>query len=735
MRHVLVGAAVWCVAAPALAAQAAWPGAPSGLMVELLAHPERTAIETARPSFGWVVEDPAPGAVQRAYQLRVASSPAALAGPTADVWDSGPVRSAASVAVAYGGPALRPHATYSWTVRTWDARGRPGPYAQPQTFHTGALAPGHVTERYPLVQEAVAPQRFFTLGNGRYLADFGRDAFGTLQLTLTSTAAGDSLVVHLGERLAAPDRVDRAPGGTVRYRRVVLPLSPGTRTYRLEIPPDRRNTGPQAIRMPPDVGEVMPFRYAEFERAAAAAGAPPLGADAVRQLRVTYPFDDAASDFASSDTVLNAVWALSKYSIRATTFAGVYVDGDRERIPYEADAYLNQLSHYSVDREYTLARYSHEYLLAHPTWPTEWSLHSVLIAWADYEATGDTASLAAHYEDLKAKALLALAREDGLISTQTGRVTPDVLRALHFAWSSAEHTELRDIVDWPQGERDGYDMRAVNTVVNAFHYAAVRRLGDIAAALGRADDARAFAARAERVRRAINARLFDPRRGVYVDGEGSTHAASHANFFPLAFGIVPPQHEHTVARFVESRGMAPSVYGAQYLLEALYRAGRADHALRLLATTGDRGWAHMRYTVGSTITLEAWDAAFKPNLDWNHAWGAAPANIIPRWLMGVRPLAPGFARMVVQPQPGTLRYARLKLPTIRGPVFTAFDNAPDRFRLEVRLPANTSARLMLPAGNRRGAAWMDGRRVRARIEGAFAVIDAVGAGRHVVELQ
>ena len=48
------------------------------------------------------------------------------------------------------------------------------------------------------------------------------------------------------------------------------------------------------------------------------------------------------------------------------------VDGDRERIPYEADAYLNQLAHYGVDREFALARYSHEYLLANPTWPTEW---------------------------------------------------------------------------------------------------------------------------------------------------------------------------------------------------------------------------------------------------------------------------------------------------------------------------------------------------------------------------
>jgi hypothetical protein len=604
-------------------------------------------------------------------------------------------------------------------VRTWDVQGRPGPWADAQSFRTGAL--DGTTARYPLVQDAIAPARVVATAAGTFV-DFGRDAFGTLQVTLAASAP-DSLVVHLGEKLSAPNVIDRSPGGTVRYRRVVVPLQPGTRTYRLQIPPDQRNTGPQAVKMPAYVGEVMPFRYAELERVA-------VGDDAVRQIRATYPFDETASAFASSDTVLNAVWALSKYSIRATTFAGVYVDGDRERIPYEADAYIDQLGHYAVDREYALARYSHEYLLTHPTWPTEWILHSVLIAWADYEATGDTTSLARHYDDLKAKTLLSLAREDGLISTQTGRVTPEVLRAIHFTG------ELRDIVDWPQSERDGYELKPVNTVVNAFHYAALRRMADIAAALGRAADARDFASRAARARSAINTSLFDRARGVYVDGEGSTHSAAHANLFPLAFGVVPERDVAGVATFVESRGMAVSVYAAQFLLEALYAAGDAEHALRLLTSTGNRGWAHMLYDVGSTITLEAWDPAFKPNLDWNHAWGAAPANIIPRFVVGVRPLAPGWSRVLVQPQPASLVWAQAKVPTVRGPVRVRFDNTPERFRLEVTLPANTSARVALPLGTRRASSvWVDGRRVTARTEGGFAVVDPVGAGVHVFELR
>lgn len=71
--------------------------------------------------------------------------------------------------------------------------------------------------------------------------------------------------------------------------------------------------------------------------------------------------------------------------------------------------------------------------------------------------------------------------------------------------------------------------------------------------------------------------------------------------------------------------------------------------------------------VGSTITLEAWDDSFKPNQDWNHPWGAAPASIIPRCLCGLRPAAPGFASFVCDPAPAGLDW-KLRQPTPQGPI-------------------------------------------------------------------
>ena len=101
---------------------------------------------------------------------------------------------------------------------------------------------------------------------------------------------------------------------------------------------------------------------------------------------------------------------------------------------------------------------------------------------------------------------------------------------------------------------------------------------------------------------------------------------------------------------------------------------------------------------GSTITWEAWDAQFKPNLDWNHAWGAAPANIIPRWLMGIRPLEPGWKRLIIQPQPGNLRYADIRVPTVKGYVSASFRRENGEFILRVHIPAGCAAQVVLPYG-------------------------------------
>lgn len=691
---------------------------PTGLLTELLREPEKAVITDRTPEFGWIF--PQKGIAQKAYRIRVASSPELLMAGRPDLWDSGEVKSDSSQNVSYSGRPLQPNQSYWWQVKVWGEKGMVSPYSVMQRFRTGSFDrsedewPGEsqwvrtdepewvAEDRQKASFHEVTPRRLKPTRPGRYFVDFGRAAFGTLELTAVAAREGEMLELFLGERKNDDLTVNKEPGvSNIGFQRIELPLKKGRHNYKVEIPSHRARY-PHSQKLASFYPEVMPFRYVEM------IGPAGFELENIHQLALFYYFDEEASSFSSSDQRLNDVWDLCKYTLKATPFLGLYADGNRERMPYEADAYIQQLGHYSVDREFSVARYTANFLLYHAAWPTEWQMHTLLMAWADYLHTGDEEFLAKHYDDLKAKSLVDLAREDGLISTRTGKATPKFLESLHFNGNN-----FRDIVDWPagtepgqkqasnrgptpEGERDGYVFTDINTVVNAFHYRSLVIMEQIAAILEKKNDRAFFKDQAAKVKAAIQEKLFDPQRGVFTDGEGTDHASLHANMFPLAFGLVSEEYRPTVVEHLKSRGMACSVYGAQYLLEALYEAGAADYALGLMTSDSRRSWLNM-IRVGSTMTTEAWDEYYKPNLTWNHAWGAAPANIIPRKLLGIEPLEPAYRRFRICPQPGDLQEADLRLPTIRGAIHCTLQNEGSSWQMEISVPGNSEAELLLPA--------------------------------------
>jgi len=724
---------------------------PTGLSVNFLAHadqvfqngyPVNVSLDQAvgrkenfqfadiaqkKPFFGWIVNSDQSNTIQLAYRILVASSRENIQKNIGDCWDSGKVESDQSVNISYSGKELQPNSVYFWKVKTWDNHGVVSGFSTITQFKTAATLVDYATARYPQQKQDISPVLIKKISESRSFVDFGKDAYGQARLTLFSKTGLDTVIVHLGEA-QQNGMINRNPGGTIRYSAYKLALKRGWNTYHIAVTPDKRNTGPNAVKIPEYIGEVTPFRYCELE-----GYSEPLDKNQLVQETVFYPFDEGDSYFSSSDTVLNKVWDLCKYSMKATSFLGVYVDGDRERIPYEADAYINQLGHYGVAREYSMARYSEEYLINCPTWPTEWILQSVLMAWNDYCYTGNKESLQHFYTDLKAKALLPLADESGLISTKTGKVSPEVLESIHFKGT------LRDIVDWPQsgilglgkkepGETDGFVFKDINTVVNSYHYQAVSLLAQIARVLDRESDEKQFAALAAKLKTVFNEKLLDKKRGVYIDGIGTDHASQHGNMFPLAFGMVPEKYAAKVGDFIESREMACSVYGSQFLLDAVYENNHADYGLSLLTSTAERSWYNM-IRVGSTITLESWDNKYKPNQDWNHAWGAAPTNIIPRKLMGIEPIEPGFRKIRIKPQVGNLAHAGIICPTIHGDVAVSFRNNPQQlFNLNVTIPANTTADVYLPFWSKSQKVKMNGSVVKYHQEGSFVVIENIGSG-------
>jgi alpha-L-rhamnosidase len=104
--------------------------------------------------------------------------------------------------------------------------------------------------------------------------------------------------------------------------------------------------------------------------------------------------------------------------------------------------------------------------------------------------------------------------------------------------------------------------------------------------------------------------------------------------------------------------------------------------------------------MGATMTTEAWDFKYKGNIGWSHAWNASPAHIIPRKLIGIEPVEPGFKKIRIKPQLGYLTAASLKLSTIRGNVLVDIEVQEGQLFLKAKIPANTSATIFLPTTTR-----------------------------------
>jgi hypothetical protein len=696
---------------------------PSGLMCELLANPQVTTIGDATPEFGWIVNSDTAGDMQTAYQIMLATSASLLEQNTPDKWNSNKTISTDSVNVSYTGSSLSVNKSYFWKVRIWNEQNQASDWSAIQEFKTGPSLAGYAVAHYKQTESEVIPAGVTKIADGHYLIDFGKDAFGYIRWTVSpdelrigtvdetiirlvsaqsKSVSGTDVEVHFGEKLEN-GLIDRTPGGTIRYYKSTVTVQ-GNGKY--EIHPPGTATG---IAIPAEFGRIAPFRYVELLNSPY-----PITTDDVKQISVHYPFDDNAASFQSDNQTLNDIWDLCSYSMKPTSFCAVYVDGDRERKPYEADAYINQLSHYAVDREFTLARYSHEYLMAHPTWPTEWSQHSIMIAWMDYLYTGNAESLAEYYNDLKNDKLLQqhARASDGLLNTDS----------------------LQDIVDWPAGERDGYVFKPVNTVVNAFYYHTLTLMKQIAEALGKASDAEQFERDAQQVYLSFQSVFHNPSTGLYVDGEGTTHSSIHANMLPMAFGLVPDDKMYSVGNFVQSKGMACSVYGAQYLLEGLYLSGREDAAMELMTSEGSRSWTNM-IREGSTITMEAWSIAYKPNQDWNHAWGAAPANIISRYTAGIRPLETGFAKALIHPQPANLKRFSIQTPTIRGTIALSMNWQSNGWSFQLSIPANMTARFVLPRNcDGLTSVSLNGSPVSIQQDGSLRFIDPLPSGSHTLTI-
>lgn len=228
-------------------------------------------------------------------------------------------------------------------------------------------------------------------------------------------------------------------------------------------------------------------------------------------------------------------------------------------------------------------------------------------------------------------------------------------------------------------------------------------MAEMAAVIGKQEDASRYRALAEQTRKAFAEKLID--EDGRVDSDSQTG-------YTLAFtmGLVPEEKKALVSqRFgerIEKVGhIATGFMGCPRVLQGLDLAGRPQDAYQLLLNEGYPSWLYMaRY--GTTI-WEHFDSR-KPdgsphspymNSFSHYAHGAAGAFVFSH-IGGIRPETPGYKRIIIKPviEKG-LDWANTRYDSIHGPIETRWNITGGVLTLNVTIPPNTTATVHVLAGD------------------------------------
>jgi hypothetical protein len=223
---------------------------------------------------------------------------------------------------------------------------------------------------------------------------------------------------------------------------------------------------------------------------------------------------------------------------------------------------------------------------------------------------------------------------------------------------------------------------------------ALREAADLEAALGEPERAARHRQHADAIVTAVRGRAWDAARGLVSDTPARKRFSQQSNILALLAGAVPPGQEKPVldrllamprpsikaAGSPTSAGDSvarASVYFRFYLARALEKLGEGERYLPELEP-----WREM-LDVGLSTFAEIPDAGTRSDC---HAWSAHPNYDLLRTVAGLKPGAPGFATVRVEPHLGTLDRLEASMPHPRGPISVSYRRDGRALVAKVTLP-------------------------------------------------
>jgi len=243
-----------------------------------------------------------------------------------------------------------------------------------------------------------------------------------------------------------------------------------------------------------------------------------------------------------------------------------------------------------------------------------------------------------------------------------------------------------DWTSWPSGNNPrGSDGRSA--IMDLQFLLAYQWAAEMFAAFHRDVFAEMYAQREQQLRASILHLYWDESRNLIADTTAHDVFSQHANALAILSGIVIGENAVSVAKqMIEDPTLEQcSYYYHHYLFEALMKTGLGDRYLSMLEP-----WKHMLDLHLSTWAERA-DQPDNPSRSDCHAWSASPNYHLFRIVLGIRPDAPGFRKVLIEPALGDIKSVRGNIPHPDGCIEVSYNTLDNGVLLvSVGLPPTVS---------------------------------------------
>jgi alpha-L-rhamnosidase len=280
------------------------------------------------------------------------------------------------------------------------------------------------------------------------------------------------------------------------------------------------------------------------------------------------------------------------------------------------------------------------------------------------------------------------------------------------------------------------DQNTDNELLATAYWALISNMmSEMAHAIGKEADAKRYNEVVQQIRSSF--------QKAYIKDDGTVGTGTQTSYVVALYTKLAPESLESrlvdkLVKDIESRQwhLSTGFLGTPFLLFTLADHGRSDVAYRLLLNETYPSWGYM-LSKGATTWWERWNGdTGDPSMNsYNHyAFGSVVAWVY-RYAAGIdtTPNAPGFKEIIVHPHlDPQMPSARAEYDSVYGKIISEWKGIPaGPFSLQVSIPANTSAKVFLPAipGTH---VTEGGIPIETQIEGGASVI-RVGSGTYHFE--